>query len=271
MLLTSFEKAGAAGALLSSGVAPHAGLDAVQYQGERPEASRWGVWSREGSSCEIYLRGRDPYKMAAAGFLGCALVLVLAGQSAQKVFTRSGTSSSVMDIGVWRWHSRFETPSGPRYYSGDTCDDDGWIALAYGTMPPTTAAFKATKCYVAMIQKCRSAKAFSVLGSAANAAAFGLLWAPHTSFSVVVACLAVLSAASYTICFSVYASLYNGDRVVHTRDDPDVAECGLEWHDDDNMSIGVSFVLYCVACGFCVVGMILALLSTRDSMQVTPM
>ena len=31
-----------------------------------------------------------------------------------------------------------------------------------------------------------------------------------------------------------------------------------------------SFVLYCVACGLCVVGMGLALLSRGDSMQIVP-
>lgn len=268
MLLTSFEKAGA-GALLSS--APHAGLNTVQYRGERPTASRWGMWSREGSSCEIYMRGRDPLKMAAAAFLGCALVLVLAGQTAQKVFTRTGASRSTLDIGVWRWHARFETPAGGlQQFSGDTCDDDGWIALAYGNMPPATAAFRATSCYAAMMQKCKAAQVFTVLGSTANAVAFGLLWAPHTSFSAVVSCLAGLATVSYTICFAVQASLYTGDRVEQARGDPDAATCGLEWYDDDTMAIGASFVLYCVACGLCVVGMVLALLSRGDGMQVVP-
>jgi len=267
MLLTSFEKAGAADLLSST---PHAGLDTVQYRGERPTASRCGIWGREGSSCEIYMRGRDPFKMAAAAFLGCALVLVLAGQTAQKVFTRTGESRSTLDIGVWRWHARFETPAGLQQFSGDTCDDDGWIVLAYASMPPATAAFRATSCYAAMMQKCKAAKAFTVLGSTANAVAFGLLWAPHTSFSAVVSCLAGLSVVSYAICFAMQASLYTGDRVEQTRFDRDAATCGLEWYDDDTMTIGASFVLYCVACGLCVVGMGLALLSRGDSMQIVP-
>lgn len=226
-----------------------------------PKAS-WGRWGRKGTTFDVYMRSRDPLKMAAAAVLLASIAMMISGMSVNGMFVWVGPSAVDLNIGMWRWSAAFDSP--PIFYSGDTCEDPGWVAVAYSTQPPVSEAFKATECFEAIRDKCRAAKAFSVIGLLANVFAMVLLFAPVCSYALSSACLSALSAVSYTVCFSTYASLYTGKRVIAANGDPDHPNCGLGWSSSDVVSLGPSFNLAVASCVASIISLCFAMASTRD-------
>lgn len=229
-----------------------------------PKAS-WGRWGRKGTTFDVYMRSRDPLKMAAAAVLLISIGMMIGAMSVNGMFVWVGPSAVDLEIGMWRWSAAFNSPSAS--YSGDTCEDPGWVAVAYSTKPPVSQAFKATECFEAIQDKCKAAKAFSVIGLFANVFAMVLLFAPVCSYALSSAFLSALSAVSYTVCFSTYASLYTGKKVVAADGDPDHPNCGLGWSNSDDISLGPSFNLTVASCVASIISLCFAMASTRDAMN----
>lgn len=232
--------------------------------------STWGRWGTKGTSFDVYMRTRDPIKMTAAALLLFSGVMMIAAVIMKRVFNYSGEGPSELDIGYWRWSARVSTPALNRRYEGDACNDAGWVAIAYGNLPPLTEAFKNTECYNGMEEKCNTSKAFSVVGILCNVVAMLVLFAPTTSFAITSCLLSAFAGVSYIICFAISVRLYTGEKVIAAQNDRDSSECGLDWAKNDDMTLGVSFILAVVASILCFVSSILALISKRESDMVVP-
>lgn len=242
-----------------------AGYRASQAKSER----EYGRYGPIGSNFDKYMRRRDPFSNVAAGCLLLSAILMITAISTQKIFVWTGASHTSVEIGMWQWSASFTSTSNSQDFTGDTCNDPGWVAIAYGTRPPLTDTFKSTECYETLVERCRVVKAFSIISVLTSLAGFVMFLSSHT-MALVCTGLSAFAAVFYVICFSVYTGIYIGDKVDSTDADRDRASCGTEWNSSDDFTLGFGYALVVVNAFLALAAVVCSMLTKDQSNMVTP-
>lgn len=164
-------------------------------------------------------------KKVASGLLAVGTILAIAATISPTMYTQDVAGTEVKQ-GIWKTEA------------GDTSTDN-------------ECDLSGPDCADASNAKCKTIKAFAIIGILSNAAALGLTFTALPAIAGVAA--AGTSAFSYLIVWAISASIKNAS----------AEDCG--YGDNDDLNYGASFGLFIVAWVFAIFGAVLFFKASQEA------
>lgn len=187
--------------------------------------------------------------IACLGLCVIFAIVVPAHNGIFKVEMNMAGTDITINQGIWMTSTDVDGSE-----ASDACEEGCDAADAAGDA--------ATDCMNAICMKCRTMKAFSIIGALGSGAGLGLAVAGGlgmlASGGKIGSLVGGLSSISYLIIFAIAAAMYNGKKGSEDSD------CGNGGSDNDAMSYGASFALCIVTWILLIAASILLHIGARD-------
>lgn len=224
------------------------------HEKDLPPVSSRNATSSGGMGMDL----RNPMRLASAIILGIALVLAIAGTADPSMITVNEVSAGT---GVWTWYApvgSLGTSQNSFTAKGDSCELNFVSSLTIVTGIP--AAYQ-QGCYDALVSKCKTGKAFSILGVLANVAALPLTVFVVPMGTPMLMGLCLFAAFCYMIVFAVWAAMFNADASTDASD----ASCGFGGKlIDQDAHLGAAFGLMVTAWCLVIIGAVVGFIGGRS-------